>query len=184
MFSACCLGWEPCTPPPSPLSFFLILLSFVLSTSVSLSFSFSLFSDLPSCRFDSSEGNYDESGWVGTKSAFLSSNERTNYSLPFFILSTLFLVFRWCPGPCCFCKCWKTLRYSWTFDRDSLTGQTQIDEPCVYLTQKANSVLYYFICTRDWIFMNPLCIMYYVAVYLSAMVNKVTSTCLSLCFGY
>lgn len=98
---------RPASTPP-PLSFFLILLSFVLSTSTSLSFS--LFLDLPSCTFDSSEGNYDESGRVGTKSAFPSSNERTNYSLPFFILSTLFLIFRWCPRPCCFCKCWNTFK--------------------------------------------------------------------------
>lgn len=52
-----------------------------------------LFFNLPSCSFDSSEGNYDESGWAGTKSAFPSSNERTNYSLPFFILNVLFLFF-------------------------------------------------------------------------------------------
>lgn len=76
-----------------------LLCSPSLFLSVSLSFSFSD----PSCSFDSSEGNYDESGWVGTKYAFPYSNERTNYSLPFFVLSTLLLLFRWCPRPYCFC---------------------------------------------------------------------------------
>lgn len=61
--------------PPLTLSFFLISLSFVLSTSASLSFSSLSFLDLPSCSFDSSEGNYDESGCVGTNSAFPSSRE-------------------------------------------------------------------------------------------------------------
>lgn len=90
----------PQAPPPD-LTFFC-----ALNLSFSLAFSFPLYFDLPSCSFDSSEGNYDESGWVGTKSAFPSSNERTNYSLPFFILSFFFsLFFRWCPRPCCFCKC-------------------------------------------------------------------------------
>lgn len=100
--------------------------------------------------------------------------ERTNYSLPFFILSRLFLFFRWCPRPCCFCEYWKSLGYSWTFDRDSHTSQTQIAEPCVYHTQKANSVIVkcYFICSRHWIFMNSLYIMHHVVVHLSVMVNK------------